>query len=667
MGAPYKLPVDQKQTEEVIANLISQGKSKRNPQAVKWYVNYFYMLGLREFSNLNYGQGTVSVSYLNEEGILKFRYDEIVAKYQAQLGRLMALDLSPSVHRRGISLNGIRNSSVAQVVLDAAFPQDKVRKLSLELCSPLLLYGTVGIGLWVEDSDSIGIEVILPWEILPIPVDVAGPSDVRGVIRCRYVPVDWVNNLSILSVAGRKGFQDLERIDIPSGSLPTDIDALGDGLISMATGSGAYFIKSSTFGQPGTKEAKKKNETQVPITMLVEVWTETADGFLGEYSIFAGVTKFKQLYRRDHTQNKYPMPVRIIRDVTVGGFWGRSFVDQLIPLNHELEIALSSVFEAVSDFDIYGVQLWPTTLGTPPLAERGQDGIKRIRYESDPLSPDVKPENIMPAKMAAPQIEAVRLASTLMDKISNQPAELMAGGAPGRVDSSAGLGLLYEISGIPLSPTARNLADGVSGVYRAILRLLKDIWPDQKVIEISNLDDSLAGIILDAEAGTTSLSKNAIPYPDEVSITIASEIPISREQAKMELKEALDKRIITLEEYSFEVRKRGLDLPVGLEINWQNYRRAMLENILLFGDGEIPGRVIVSENDMHRVHLDVLMAFTARPEFYAASQAVRDAFFSHIEEHKIGLGTYPEQLPTPDVIAEQTLGGQIPPQIGTVE
>jgi hypothetical protein len=206
----------------------------------------------------------------------------------------------------------------------------------------------------------------------------------------------------------------------------------------------------------------------------------------------------------------------------------------------------------------------------------------------------------------------------------------------------------------------------VSGVYRSLLRILKDTWTDQKVVDVSSLDDSLAGIVLDAEAGTLSLSQNAIPMPEEVTITIASEVPISRAMQKAELKEALKEGRITQDEFNWTVRKQGLDIPVGDEIGWQNYRRAMLENILLFGDGDRPGKVIVSPNDLHRIHVQVLQAFMARPEFFSSAGAVRDAFDEHLQEHKGQMGVFPDALPYPEDIAGAMMGqppqgGQMPP------
>ena len=651
MAYKFTLPEDKEanknQVEQIFQYLISAGKAKMNPISINWWINHYYMRGLRNFSNINYAGGSLNASYLDSSGVLKFRYEDIVSKYQAQLGRLLSINLAPAVSRRGVSLDGLRKASTAQVVLDSAFPQEKVSKLALSAFPSLLHYGTIGFGLWVEGEDSIGIEVINPWELIPIPIDVSTPSDVRGLIRVRWVPSDYVKGLSITPGKKSKTYKGMDDLKIPLGDLPADVSSRFQGTASLTHSGGGFYIRSAQ-SQVETQwkgRHTKKDKTQMDVTLLVEVWTETTDGYLAEYLIFAGsYQKLVQLYRHDHSQSKYHMPVKIARDIVVGGFYGRSFVDQLIPLNTEAEYSLSGLFQTIADYELYGIQMWPASLGTPPEAHRGQDGVKRITFEPDYSTPELKPFNIMPAKMSKSNIEAAMVAGSLMDKLANQPTEMLKGGAPGRVDSASGLGFLYETSGVPLLPTAKNVAEALSGVYRAMLGICRDLWPPEKVVSIDSLDDSLAGIAFDMQTGEITLSRNAIPAPDEVNINVASEVPISKEQQKLELKEALKDQVITLNEYSFKVRELGLTSPVGDEVTYQNYRRAKLENLALFGDGETPGEVIVSERDMHLIHKEVLDAFMARPEFYAASQKVRDAFVKHYDEHNIGLGILPEGM-----------------------
>ncbi len=651
MAFKFELPPhtagNKHQVEEIFQYLVSAGKSKMNPISINWYINHYYMRGIRNFSNINYGNGTLNVSYLDSSGILKFKYEDIVAKYQAQLGRLLSINLAPAVSRRGRSLDGLRKASTAQVVLDSVFPQGKVSKLALAAFPPLLHYGTIGFGLWVEGPDSIGVEVINPWELIPIPIDVSSPQDVRGLMRVRYVPTEWIKGLSITPKKGSKTYKGIEDWKVPFGDMPAEVANKFRGTTSLTSTGGGFFVRSSSsqVETQWTGRGTKKDKTQVDITMLVEVWTETLDGYLAEYLILAGSpNKLNQLYRHDHSAHRYHMPITIARDIVVGGFYGRSFIDILIPLNTEAEYSLSSLFQTVADYDLFGFQLWPASLGTPPDAHRGQDGIKRIVYEPDYTTPELKPEQIYPAKLTKPNVDAAMIAGSLMDKLANQPTEMLQGGAPGRVDSASGLGLLFETSTIPLTPTAKNVAEAISGIYRSMLGICKDIWPNKKVVEVSNLDDSLAGISFNIDTGQIDLDKNAIPSPDEVNINVASEVPISKEQQKMELKEALKDQVITLNEYSFKVREAGLNLPVGDEQAYQNYRRAKLENLSLFGDGGKPGQITVSKRDNHPIHLEVLGAFMARPEFYAASKDVRDAFIQHYEEHNDGLGIFPEGM-----------------------
>ena len=56
----------------------------------------------------------------------------------------------------------------------------------------------------------------------------------------------------------------------------------------------------------------------------------------------------------------------------------------------------------------------------------------------------------------------------------------------------------------------------------------------------------------------------------------------------------------------------------------------------------------------------------ARPEFYAASVPVREAFIQHLGEHNNGLGILPEGMPPMEDAAElgmEEMGG-MPPQGG---
>ena len=656
MSYQIYLPKDNVQAEETISRLVQEGVRLRNVRAVDWWIARSYLEGARTFDTINYEEGTISVGYYNDAGVLQFRYDEILTKFQTQIGRLMGLNLAPFVNKKGVSLDGLKKASVAQVALESIMPTEKVNKLKQDILAPFLTYGMIGLNVWVEDENSMGIEAVMPWELLPIPSDVTDSAAVRGVIRRRFVPKDWVEGLAILGKGIKRKLVDVESIRLPVGEMPSEKKAKFQGaIISSTVGSSSF----SSVGLPSTNPPKE-DKTQVDVLQFVEVWTFTSDGHLGEYLILAGMTNLKLLFREDYSTLRIYPPIKIIVDIQAGGFWGKSWVDTLIPINIELEYTIARVFQNMQDWDIYGIQYEPTTAGVPAEIKRGVDGLRRVRYEPDYTAPDNRaiPFNIAPANSGLLPVNVVNMGLSLLDRTANQPTELLSGKAPGRVDSSAGLGTLYEASGVPLLPSAKNIAMGVIGCYKAILGIAKRMWKDSKIVDVTHLDDTLAGIKFDAATGELKLAENAIPYPDEVEISVMSEVPMSKEQEKMELMEAFKLGIITPFEYRIAVRKRGLSLPVGNEIEWQNYRRAMLENLVLFGDGTIPGQVIVSERDQHPVHLQVLAAFMARPEFYLAASEVRDAFIQHYEAHEMGMGALPDQMPTPEGSAEAFMQGQ---------
>jgi hypothetical protein len=264
-------------------------------------------------------------------------------------------------------------------------------------------------------------------------------------------------------------------------------------------------------------------------------------------------------------------------------------------------------------------------------------------------------------------VKMLDLAKSMLDELANQPTALMSGDAPGRVDSSAGLGMLMETSNTPLSPPAADLAGAVIGCYKYILDTIRKTWTTQDTLIVTQLDDAIAGISFDPASGEITIPENAIPSPQEVKMSVVSQTPRSPQEQKMALQEALQTQVITPSEYRIMVRKKGLDLPVGNELEWQNYRRAVYENIQLFSDGETPGKIIVTDQDLHILHLEVLKAFMASPEFLSASVPVREAFNKHHQMHEAGLGKFPEGMDYAEDAADQQvqfqkMGGEIASQ-----
>jgi hypothetical protein len=217
----------------------------------------------------------------------------------------------------------------------------------------------------------------------------------------------------------------------------------------------------------------------------------------------------------------------------------------------------------------------------------------------------------------------------------------------GRVDSARGLGFLNELANIPLTYASMSVASAYAGSYRCLLHNLRVLWPSRRLAYQSFLDDTLAGVVINPETGELSPDENAIPAPDEVEVSIVSPTPVSIEQRRRDLYDMLQGKVITLRWFRILSRKLGLDLPVANETEWENYRRAMMNNIVLFNDGKTPGdpdAAPLQPTDIYPLHLEVIEAFISRPEFGLAAEPVRTAFYERREILRQQMGAY-NQLP----------------------
>lgn len=630
-----ELPEAADQSEECIRRLVDEGESVRNIRQVDWWLVHYYMQGARAFSGINYLTGQVSIDYASLEGTGIFKYEEIVTKFQAQLGRLMKIDLRPRVTKLSVGLEDLRRASVGQMVLDTQFTESTLQEVKRLLLPPLLKYGKMGLTIWIAEDGRAFIDVIPPWELLPIPPNPLEETELGGIVRKRRVPLPWVQSLPGVPGKNAQVWTQMTKQSVPAGQIQQSFDT-----------SFRAYAGSALSSAPSSGPSGKQDQTMVDTVDFVEVWVKDATGRLKEYSQFAGGKRVQRQYYEPAARTA--MPITVCGDIATGGFWDRSFCSTLLPLNIEIENSLAQLFENLSNIDLYGLVYEPTTLGVPSKAIRGKDGIKRIRFEPDPSAPDLKPFNLPPATSGTMPIEGLRTGMGVLDRLANQPTELMSGAAPGRVDNSKGLGFLYETSNTPISPTAESIARAITECYKAALDLIRIKWTSNRIVDVTLLDDSLAGIEMDSATGQVTLDPSKIPTSQEVNITVQSVQPKSREQEKFELQESLTRGSIDMFEYRIEVRKRGLEIPVGNEAEWQNFRRAVMENILLFGNGERPGRVTVSNNDMHAVHQRVLQAFMARPEFMLASVEVRNAFQQHYQYHQLSMGQYPDQMSLPE-------------------
>jgi hypothetical protein len=317
---------------------------------------------------------------------------------------------------------------------------------------------------------------------------------------------------------------------------------------------------------------------------------------------------------------------------------------------------LRNLFENVQDMDEFGYLMCPNNLGINKRSFKKTSKPRIIFYGADYTLPESKPYTLEPATTGDFPGRVASMATQLQQKLSGQ-SELLSGDAPGRTDSAAAMGFLFETSNIPLSVPAEEIRRTWSHVHRALLQMGREDHSEGGAIQLRSVDDSVAGVVLNPETGVMQLDDdNVLPDAWDVKVGIQESMPQPKAQRKAELVQMLQLQLVTPLEFRIINYREELGFPVGNRAEWSGYQKAMFHNIILFGGGKVPG-TIVSDNkfDNPEIQLFALQDFVAKVQFSLSSKEVQEAFEQRIAYFQNLTGSYPEQLPRPEEAAELAL------------
>jgi len=639
--------------------LEEQAKKYRRPLRVGWRYDLWWLRGIRKF-RVMWSTGEVGVTYQNDRGELQIRYEDVLVKRQRELGRLMQIDVRPAVKPKGTGLDALRKSSIAQVILDYLESQLNGEEIKGALIQNLVDFGTGGLGVWVQDSVHLGasptIEVIPPWELLFIPTEPSSSNDINGVVRDRWVSFDWLKSIKSLRLAdGADGeAQMMIRTLGPGGRLPGDADPTHTNTVGATAGT------HKETQQAAANDNKQKTYTKW--AYLREYWIQGEYDRVARYIVKVGDWIALDVEFPQAGDTECPvMPVSIARYYDTGAY-GRSFVSPLVPINRQQEKMVGNLFQNIIDLDLYGLKLLPTTAGIKRDALKNWGRLRYLFVEPDWNAPGrVTVDSLTPTNMGDFPAKIIEMSHGMMDRLSRE-SDLWSGNAPGRVDNSKTIGILYETSSIPMVPVTSSISNAYARVYKAMLqeaaKMLKS--PEaSNTIKLLTLDDAIAGVVIDPATGQMRLDdSNPIPSPSEVTLDVRERLPKFKEKDRQELQEqymamgpkgSMDMNFV---DYLVEMLRRGIDIPAGNRGKVENIRTAWLENLILFGDGITPGTILQNEEyDDHMIHLQILTDFMARPEWRLASDAVRAKFLIHKQFHMMALGSWPATVPNPENLA----------------
>lgn len=640
---PSKHKGDREALESILDDMISAGIAERNIHQVGWWVTEAFIQGVREFYAFNYESGEIEISYESEDGEMHLRWDEPMTKIQTEIGRLSRLDTSPMCRKRHNSLDSLRNASIGQVVLDNIFTGPRGDLLKLRFLTGLVLYGTYGIATWRNNASESPMatvdELIPPWELLSVPAGINNPTDLRGVIRTRLFPLEQLLKMKGVRIPDETS-EDLEIVDLTYGTNASEQQGHGVAFSGGVHDVGRmYDDPAGSRSQAGRGSGGQRTERFVK---LRELFVAGPDDTLARYIAKAGRSVIKDVSHMDR-QERVPFPIGIGRYQDTNHFYGRSLASKIIPISLELEHLLERLIQNMADLDRFGFIMVPNSLGIDLEDFKATDGPRVITYEAElAATAGQKVDAIQPINTSDVPGKVMQFGVGLIDRIAAQ-GPMFGGVAPGRADSGEAFSVLAETGSTHLLPVALSIEAAYASMYRSALYTVRERLMQtggiQGGLEITRVENSIAGVTIDPVTGRMRLEASMMPDPASIEVGIRSRDPVSGQRRRQEAPAMLQSGLLTPLEFMVMNYREGWDFPIGNRSVWENYVKAVMFNLILFNDGIKPGvlpgaregaphGIFFNEScDKPEVHLLAMEDFMAGPEFALASDAVLDAFY----------------------------------------
>lgn len=654
----YLFPSDEAALAQAMEVSLSLGKANQRGRILTWLIHYFYLQGVRQFPFINVGTGGVKISWVTNEGAIPFKYPGALKQHMTEMGRLLQVNVDPwveAVASGGMTV--LRDRALAQVTLDAMTNQENRDRAKSEVINLLLNFGTAGLAPYIYGTPDTGyaaeLEAIPPWELNPIPHAPFSRSQIRGISRDRYIPLsEGVARWGKPKLSAN--FSELETIRLPYGEF--EDRAMADspigptGIHDMTVTPGP----TNATGDKSTLRGELQDEGSMVYMHLHEMWLEGRSGELRRYVARSGRVILEDI---DFPEGGgLVTPVRVSRYGDTGGFYGASYADLTIGLNREAEKNIQSLLQNARNLDRYGFLVIPSDMGQAVkthMQDQG-NGLRLIFYQQGQFQDRAqRPQVINPATTGNfPGDVAAFVVGQLNQMTRDSNLTL-----PARTDSPNAIQMIDEAARRPITQAVESIARQFGGAYKYIVMNATEFYAQKTPVYLTEIDDHLAGVVLNPSTGAVELSLASQPSVAGLNFTIRAANPRQKEVIKQEIASLIQMGAITPDRFQFLNIRHKLDMPFPETPETNTYRTAMLNNLLLFNDGQTPGQVLVSSiADNPRVALEVTTTFMSRPFFRFASVPVRQAFEKLVESYRAIL-TIPQMQamgqPFPEDIMER--------------
>lgn len=635
-------------------------------------------------------------------------WEQTVGQVSMELGRQLRMDVRPEIESSMIHLSAVRDVAVTRGLLNYYFPSFILDEPHQAFQKYAVEDGCAGIAvsecIYPGRGWGLRLTAIPPAELLFLPTGAKSRDKVNNISWRRWVTLDWLKSqLSKMNDAsgGRKKYK------LPAEGSPdyTDLGVIevlpGDSLVDALSArsdvytSGLLFDKSPS-GYSESEMGSSKSKKAVKMVEFVQSYGTLDRRHCERCTMMAGRWVISDEEWPEDRAPLIPIGVGVYADVA--GPYGRSYAYPKIMAGILGERFILKLARNANDIDAYGMLLLTGSMGLKhDELYRPTDGGFRVgEYNSDVGYPARDPIQFKPINMGEAYGSLPQFMLGASEGVYPSPPG-MSGDAPGRIDSDVALKRLDLLSNSQIAAGAMSRARAFAQVYAAGLEKIRDRLANGESVPLTNPDESMAGIILDTEEipmsledqqafgmrqldedygsalqaggfyrpqstgnrapsnrvaiGRFTIGPNVIPHPDEVAITIKSVLPRDKSGEHAMLLQSVQMGDMSIVEYQIEVRKRGLDVPVGGKASWNAYLLAVLNLLSVYGNGVEAGPYIVPVGSVTmRVGRWVVQTFMDSIEYAVASDTVKRQMLRLLESYS-PVNTSQTQ-PTADEVAQ---------------
>lgn len=645
------LPKDKKKLAEVIKQNMCIAEREMDIRMTRWLLAKQYLCGgIRNFDVYNPKTREVKGFSVDGEGKFEVEVQELMSQSNKVMGMFMAQDMRPAVHQVGMSLEGVRNRALADLITSAVIDEQELEKTHNVSGFLFHYYGFVGLQGRTDVSPVVGLnadlEVIPAWELYPFPAVGMDLTKLQGVIRQRMYPL----------AALKKRF--------PSAKLESklkDMDAYEDTIGNPLDSTGVTDLAGKPTGMESVGSAAKTGDTGKQVVVKTrELWMMGPRGTASRMVVTSGDVVIQDI-SFDDVQTY--MPIQTGRFIETGGFYGAGLFDLLFSTVREFEKMVKDLISNVKDQDRYPLVVLPSgMIKSQKATVNDGHGLKYMTYAIDPklaLSQQaiVRPTVISPVNSGDAPGKTAEFLKGLIDQTS--PVKDLIE-EKGRIDSLPALQFLDESSKQPTTVASSNYANMYGGVYRAVAASASlDLMLQNVPVPVTKLSLELAGAVIDFERGTVKFEAgiNGLPELTRLRFGVKEQSPKSEALRKGEALDMVQRQLTDYDRFVLLMLEEGLNPAIWLKPEEAAYESVVFNILKLYGDGINPGEIVITPHmERPEFQLIVLNAFMAGGKMRVASVDVQDAFSDYREMLMRYMGVVlPEQVPEPldQAIAQQ--------------